>query len=100
MLECVPDWACDAKKIEIIDVSYNLLTEVPVRYVGVKAYITRVFTCVYVCISLIRVLFLLFSAYRVPVECKAVCCAFRNVVIVDAWSWLKRFKSEDSMMLE
>ncbi|XP_062032743.1 PH domain leucine-rich repeat-containing protein phosphatase 2 isoform X1 [Lepus europaeus] len=31
LLECVPDWACDAKKIEIIDVSYNLLTEVPMR---------------------------------------------------------------------
>ncbi|CAK6436754.1 unnamed protein product [Pipistrellus nathusii] len=30
-LECVPDWACEAKKIEILDVSYNLLTEVPVR---------------------------------------------------------------------
>uniref|UniRef100_A0A5F9DJ73 PH domain leucine-rich repeat-containing protein phosphatase 2 n=1 Tax=Oryctolagus cuniculus TaxID=9986 RepID=A0A5F9DJ73_RABIT len=31
LLECVPDWACDAKKIEIIDVSYNVLTEVPMR---------------------------------------------------------------------
>ncbi|XP_036782822.2 PH domain leucine-rich repeat-containing protein phosphatase 2 isoform X2 [Manis pentadactyla] len=31
LLECVPDWACEAKKLEILDVSYNLLTEVPVR---------------------------------------------------------------------
>uniref|UniRef100_A0A8C9CFJ9 PH domain leucine-rich repeat-containing protein phosphatase 2 n=1 Tax=Phocoena sinus TaxID=42100 RepID=A0A8C9CFJ9_PHOSS len=31
LLECVPDWACEAKKIEILDVSYNLLTEIPVR---------------------------------------------------------------------
>ncbi|XP_006860249.1 PREDICTED: PH domain leucine-rich repeat-containing protein phosphatase 2 isoform X2 [Chrysochloris asiatica] len=31
LLECVPDWACEAKKIEILDVSYNLLTEVPLR---------------------------------------------------------------------
>uniref|UniRef100_A0A2I2YY31 PH domain leucine-rich repeat-containing protein phosphatase 2 n=1 Tax=Gorilla gorilla gorilla TaxID=9595 RepID=A0A2I2YY31_GORGO len=31
LLECVPDWACEAKKIEVLDVSYNLLTEVPVR---------------------------------------------------------------------
>uniref|UniRef100_A0A4W2H2C9 PH domain leucine-rich repeat-containing protein phosphatase 2 n=1 Tax=Bos indicus x Bos taurus TaxID=30522 RepID=A0A4W2H2C9_BOBOX len=31
LLECVPDWACEAKKIEILDVSYNLLTEVPMR---------------------------------------------------------------------
>uniref|UniRef100_A0A8C5UMY9 PH domain leucine-rich repeat-containing protein phosphatase 2 n=1 Tax=Microcebus murinus TaxID=30608 RepID=A0A8C5UMY9_MICMU len=31
LLECVPDWACDSKKIEILDMSYNLLTEVPVR---------------------------------------------------------------------
>ncbi|KAB1273417.1 PH domain leucine-rich repeat-containing protein phosphatase 2 [Camelus dromedarius] len=31
LLECVPDWACETKKIEILDVSYNLLTEVPMR---------------------------------------------------------------------
>uniref|UniRef100_A0A8C8Z537 PH domain leucine-rich repeat-containing protein phosphatase 2 n=1 Tax=Prolemur simus TaxID=1328070 RepID=A0A8C8Z537_PROSS len=31
LLECVPDWACDSKKIEILDMSYNLLTEVPMR---------------------------------------------------------------------
>ncbi|XP_055001386.1 PH domain leucine-rich repeat-containing protein phosphatase 2 [Sorex araneus] len=31
LLECVPDWACEAKKIEVLDVSYNLLTEVPMR---------------------------------------------------------------------
>ncbi|XP_060041197.1 PH domain leucine-rich repeat-containing protein phosphatase 2 isoform X2 [Erinaceus europaeus] len=31
LLECVPDWACEAKKIEILDMSYNLLTEVPMR---------------------------------------------------------------------
>ncbi|KAM5262396.1 PH domain leucine-rich repeat-containing protein phosphatase 2 isoform 2-T2 [Ctenodactylus gundi] len=31
LLECVPDWACEAKKLEILDVSYNLLTEVPLR---------------------------------------------------------------------
>ncbi|XP_026975163.1 PH domain leucine-rich repeat-containing protein phosphatase 2 isoform X3 [Sagmatias obliquidens] len=31
LLECVPDWACEAKKIEILDVSYNLLTEIPMR---------------------------------------------------------------------
>ncbi|XP_011817271.1 PREDICTED: PH domain leucine-rich repeat-containing protein phosphatase 2 isoform X2 [Colobus angolensis palliatus] len=31
LLECVPDWACEAKKIEVLDVSYNLLTEVPIR---------------------------------------------------------------------
>ncbi|XP_023597653.1 PH domain leucine-rich repeat-containing protein phosphatase 2 isoform X2 [Trichechus manatus latirostris] len=31
LLECVPDWACEAKKIEILDVSYNLLTEVSMR---------------------------------------------------------------------
>ncbi|XP_021558850.1 PH domain leucine-rich repeat-containing protein phosphatase 2 isoform X2 [Neomonachus schauinslandi] len=31
LLECVPDWACEAKKMEILDVSYNLLTEVPMR---------------------------------------------------------------------
>ncbi|XP_008067761.1 PH domain leucine-rich repeat-containing protein phosphatase 2 isoform X2 [Carlito syrichta] len=31
LLECIPDWACEAKKIEILDVSYNLLTEVPMR---------------------------------------------------------------------
>nr|XP_007991908.2 PH domain leucine-rich repeat-containing protein phosphatase 2 isoform X4 [Chlorocebus sabaeus] len=31
LLECVPDWACEAKKIEVLNVSYNLLTEVPIR---------------------------------------------------------------------
>ncbi|XP_076989044.1 PH domain leucine-rich repeat-containing protein phosphatase 2 isoform X1 [Tamandua tetradactyla] len=31
LLECVPDWACEAKKIEVLDVSYNHLTEVPMR---------------------------------------------------------------------
>uniref|UniRef100_A0A2K5PR00 PH domain leucine-rich repeat-containing protein phosphatase 2 n=1 Tax=Cebus imitator TaxID=2715852 RepID=A0A2K5PR00_CEBIM len=31
LLECVPDWACEAKKIEVLDVSYNLITEVPMR---------------------------------------------------------------------
>ncbi|XP_025776444.1 PH domain leucine-rich repeat-containing protein phosphatase 2 isoform X2 [Puma concolor] len=31
LLECVPDWACEAKKMEILDVSCNLLTEVPMR---------------------------------------------------------------------
>uniref|UniRef100_A0A671EKH6 PH domain leucine-rich repeat-containing protein phosphatase 2 n=1 Tax=Rhinolophus ferrumequinum TaxID=59479 RepID=A0A671EKH6_RHIFE len=31
LLECVPDWACEAKKLEILDMSYNLLTEIPVR---------------------------------------------------------------------
>jgi PH domain/leucine-rich repeat-containing protein phosphatase len=33
LLECVPDWACEAKKLEILDISHNLLTEVPMRYV-------------------------------------------------------------------
>ncbi|XP_059732787.1 PH domain leucine-rich repeat-containing protein phosphatase 2 isoform X2 [Bos javanicus] len=39
LLECVPDWACEAKKIEILDVSYNLLTEVPMslRYLNASA---------------------------------------------------------------
>ncbi|CAO2609918.1 PH domain leucine-rich repeat-containing protein phosphatase 2 [Lemmus lemmus] len=31
LLECIPDWACEAKKLEILDMSYNLLTEIPVR---------------------------------------------------------------------
>ncbi|XP_029420291.1 PH domain leucine-rich repeat-containing protein phosphatase 2 isoform X3 [Nannospalax galili] len=31
LLECVPDWACEARKLEILDMSYNLLTEIPLR---------------------------------------------------------------------
>uniref|UniRef100_A0A8C0FL09 PH domain leucine-rich repeat-containing protein phosphatase 2 n=1 Tax=Bubo bubo TaxID=30461 RepID=A0A8C0FL09_BUBBB len=30
-LQCVPDWACEAKKLEVLDVSYNLLVELPSR---------------------------------------------------------------------
>ncbi|XP_030083534.1 PH domain leucine-rich repeat-containing protein phosphatase 2 isoform X1 [Serinus canaria] len=30
-LQCVPDWACEAKKLEVLDVSYNLLLELPSR---------------------------------------------------------------------
>uniref|UniRef100_A0A8C9LC24 PH domain leucine-rich repeat-containing protein phosphatase 2 n=1 Tax=Pavo cristatus TaxID=9049 RepID=A0A8C9LC24_PAVCR len=30
-LQCVPDWACEAKKLEILDMSYNLLVELPSR---------------------------------------------------------------------
>uniref|UniRef100_A0A671EPE4 protein-serine/threonine phosphatase n=1 Tax=Rhinolophus ferrumequinum TaxID=59479 RepID=A0A671EPE4_RHIFE len=39
LLECVPDWACEAKKLEILDMSYNLLTEIPVslRYLNASA---------------------------------------------------------------
>uniref|UniRef100_A0A4X1SLY7 protein-serine/threonine phosphatase n=1 Tax=Sus scrofa TaxID=9823 RepID=A0A4X1SLY7_PIG len=39
LLECVPDWACEAKKLEILDVSHNLLTEVPMslRYLNASA---------------------------------------------------------------
>lgn len=43
LLECVPDWACEAKKLEILDMSYNLLTEVPARYAYTDAYLTYVF---------------------------------------------------------
>ncbi|XP_030437387.1 PH domain leucine-rich repeat-containing protein phosphatase 2 isoform X4 [Gopherus evgoodei] len=28
-LLCIPDWACEAKKLEVLDMSYNLLTELP-----------------------------------------------------------------------
>ncbi|XP_016156657.1 PREDICTED: PH domain leucine-rich repeat-containing protein phosphatase 2 isoform X2 [Ficedula albicollis] len=30
-LQCVPDWACEAKKLEVLDLSYNLLLELPSR---------------------------------------------------------------------
>lgn len=30
-LQCVPDWACEAKKLEVLDMSYNLLVELPSR---------------------------------------------------------------------
>uniref|UniRef100_A0A7M4EQ29 PH domain leucine-rich repeat-containing protein phosphatase 2 n=1 Tax=Crocodylus porosus TaxID=8502 RepID=A0A7M4EQ29_CROPO len=30
-LQCVPDWACEAKKLEVLDLSFNLLTELPSR---------------------------------------------------------------------
>ncbi|POI34732.1 hypothetical protein CIB84_001515 [Bambusicola thoracicus] len=30
-MQCVPDWACEAKKLEILDMSYNLLVELPSR---------------------------------------------------------------------
>ncbi|KFQ28058.1 PH domain leucine-rich repeat-containing protein phosphatase 2, partial [Mesitornis unicolor] len=30
-LQCIPDWACEAKKLEVLDVSYNLLVELPLR---------------------------------------------------------------------
>ncbi|NWY90360.1 PHLP2 phosphatase, partial [Loxia curvirostra] len=30
-LQCVPDWACEAKKLEVLDMSYNLLLELPSR---------------------------------------------------------------------
>ncbi|NWV34210.1 PHLP2 phosphatase, partial [Grantiella picta] len=30
-LQCIPDWACEAKKLEVLDVSYNLLLELPSR---------------------------------------------------------------------
>ncbi|XP_042712917.2 PH domain leucine-rich repeat-containing protein phosphatase 2 isoform X1 [Chrysemys picta bellii] len=30
-LLCIPDWACEAKKLEVLDMSYNLLTELPSR---------------------------------------------------------------------
>ncbi|XP_020819266.1 PH domain leucine-rich repeat-containing protein phosphatase 2 isoform X2 [Phascolarctos cinereus] len=30
-LEYVPDWVCESKKIEVLDMSYNLLTEIPIR---------------------------------------------------------------------
>ncbi|XP_029420290.1 PH domain leucine-rich repeat-containing protein phosphatase 2 isoform X2 [Nannospalax galili] len=39
LLECVPDWACEARKLEILDMSYNLLTEIPLslRYLNASA---------------------------------------------------------------
>ncbi|XP_072926253.1 PH domain leucine-rich repeat-containing protein phosphatase 2-like [Hemitrygon akajei] len=30
-LEAVPDWVCDAKKLEFLDVSHNQITELPMR---------------------------------------------------------------------
>ncbi|XP_068883355.1 PH domain leucine-rich repeat-containing protein phosphatase 2 isoform X2 [Aphelocoma coerulescens] len=38
-LQCVPDWACEAKKLEVLDVSYNLLLELPssLRYLNASA---------------------------------------------------------------
>uniref|UniRef100_A0A672V480 PH domain and leucine rich repeat protein phosphatase 2 n=1 Tax=Strigops habroptila TaxID=2489341 RepID=A0A672V480_STRHB len=30
-LQCVPDWACEAKKLEVLDMSHNLLVELPSR---------------------------------------------------------------------
>uniref|UniRef100_A0A8B9GAJ4 PH domain and leucine rich repeat protein phosphatase 2 n=1 Tax=Amazona collaria TaxID=241587 RepID=A0A8B9GAJ4_9PSIT len=30
-LQCVPAWACEAKKLEVLDVSHNLLVELPLR---------------------------------------------------------------------
>ncbi|XP_044519061.1 PH domain leucine-rich repeat-containing protein phosphatase 2 isoform X1 [Gracilinanus agilis] len=30
-LEYIPDWVCESKKIEVLDMSYNLLTEIPIR---------------------------------------------------------------------
>nr|XP_006006406.1 PREDICTED: PH domain leucine-rich repeat-containing protein phosphatase 2 [Latimeria chalumnae] len=32
-LECVPDWVCEARKIEVLDFSWNHLIELPARYV-------------------------------------------------------------------
>lgn len=53
LLECVPDWACEAKKIEILDASYNLLTEVPVRCVLLSMLCMCVLIDVLVCMYLI-----------------------------------------------
>ncbi|XP_030437386.1 PH domain leucine-rich repeat-containing protein phosphatase 2 isoform X3 [Gopherus evgoodei] len=34
-LLCIPDWACEAKKLEVLDMSYNLLTELPSRTLSI-----------------------------------------------------------------
>ncbi|XP_061078527.1 PH domain leucine-rich repeat-containing protein phosphatase 2-like [Conger conger] len=34
LLECLPDWVCDTRKIEVLDVSHNLLSELPTRLLG------------------------------------------------------------------
>lgn len=31
LLEYLPDWVCDSRKIEVLDVSHNLLSELPAR---------------------------------------------------------------------
>ncbi|XP_017333014.1 PH domain leucine-rich repeat-containing protein phosphatase 2 isoform X1 [Ictalurus punctatus] len=31
VLECLPDWVCDSRKLEVLDVSHNLLLELPAR---------------------------------------------------------------------
>lgn len=30
-MESLPDWLCEAKKLEVLDVSHNLITELPAR---------------------------------------------------------------------
>lgn len=32
-MESLPDWLCEAKKLEVLDVSHNLITELPARSV-------------------------------------------------------------------
>uniref|UniRef100_A0A8C1YBB5 PH domain leucine-rich repeat-containing protein phosphatase 2 n=1 Tax=Cyprinus carpio TaxID=7962 RepID=A0A8C1YBB5_CYPCA len=36
LLEYLPDWVCDSRKIEVLDVSHNLLSELPARCVCVS----------------------------------------------------------------
>lgn len=98
LLECVPDWACEAKKLEILDVSYNLLTEVPVRYVWANVYVMYVCFNVCVCIHVFIFLdlgcfqkyFLLFSKHWVPAGCRAVGSTVRRKVMANAYSWPAR----------
>lgn len=30
-MESLPDWLCEAKKLEVLDVSHNLIAELPAR---------------------------------------------------------------------
>ncbi|XP_029004896.1 PH domain leucine-rich repeat protein phosphatase 1-like [Betta splendens] len=30
-LECVPDWVCESKRLEVLDISHNSVTELPIR---------------------------------------------------------------------
>uniref|UniRef100_A0A8C1Z190 PH domain leucine-rich repeat-containing protein phosphatase 2 n=1 Tax=Cyprinus carpio TaxID=7962 RepID=A0A8C1Z190_CYPCA len=36
LLEYLPDWVCDSRKIEVLDVSHNLLSELPARCVSLS----------------------------------------------------------------
>lgn len=31
LMESLPDWLCEAKKLEVLDVSHNLISELPAR---------------------------------------------------------------------